>query len=129
MGKMFKFADHKYWFWILKIIVFLADIVYSVKLLSNHEATLSFKNLEYISNFEVWGLTLVAHKKYSVNKEKISKICRIFEYWIIPGALVVHLILIVPFSSFCQPCFFRIQWALMLTKCCFTYMCHFICSF
>ena len=35
-----------------EITVFLADIGYLVKLLSNHYATLSPKNLENISNFE-----------------------------------------------------------------------------
>ena len=37
----FKITDHKYQFWILKIITFLADIDYLVKLLSNHLTTLS----------------------------------------------------------------------------------------
>ena len=35
--------------------------VYSVTLLSNYQATLSPENLENISNFESWGLTLVAY--------------------------------------------------------------------
>ena len=35
-----------------EITVFLADIVYLVKLLNNHYATLSPKKLENISNFE-----------------------------------------------------------------------------
>ena len=35
-----------------EITAFLTDIGYLVKLLSNHEATLSPKNLENISNFE-----------------------------------------------------------------------------
>ena len=39
-----------------EIIVFLADIDYLVKLLSNHSVTLSQKN------FEGYGLTLVAYK-------------------------------------------------------------------
>ena len=41
--------------------VFLKDIGYLVKLLRNHEATLS-PNIENISNFKGWGLTLVAYK-------------------------------------------------------------------
>ena len=50
-----------------EITVFLADIGYLVKLLSNHYATLSPKNLENISNSEGWSLTLVAYlKKNSV---------------------------------------------------------------
>ena len=32
----YEITDHKYRFWILKIPVFLADIGYLVKLLSNH---------------------------------------------------------------------------------------------
>ena len=32
----FKITDHKYQFWILKIFLFLADIIYLVKPLSNH---------------------------------------------------------------------------------------------
>ena len=32
----FKITDHKYGFWILKVIVFLVDIGYLIKLLSNH---------------------------------------------------------------------------------------------
>ena len=35
LGK-FKITDHKYEFWFIKIIVFVADIGYLVKLLSNH---------------------------------------------------------------------------------------------
>ena len=35
-----------------EITVFLADIGYLVKLLSNHEATLSLKNPENINNFD-----------------------------------------------------------------------------
>ena len=54
---------HKYQSWILKIIAFLAHIGYLVKLLSNHWTTLSPENLENISNFEGWGLTLVAYRK------------------------------------------------------------------
>ena len=46
-----------------EIISFLADIGYLVKLLDNHWATLSTKNVENISKFEGWGLTLVAYKK------------------------------------------------------------------
>ena len=46
----------------LEITAFLADIGYLVKLQSNRYATLSPKNLENISNFESWGLTLVAYK-------------------------------------------------------------------
>ena len=39
-------------FRILEIIVFLADIGYLVKPLSNHEATFNPEHLENISNFE-----------------------------------------------------------------------------
>ena len=42
--------------------VFLADIGYFVKLLSNHSATLGPKNLENMSNLESRGLTIVAYK-------------------------------------------------------------------
>ena len=42
--------------------VFLTDIGYLVNLLSNHLATLSPKNLQNVSNFEGWDLTLVAYK-------------------------------------------------------------------
>ena len=59
----FKITDHKYWFWVLKIIVFLTDIGYLIKLLSNREANLSPEDLGNISNFEGWGLSLVAYKK------------------------------------------------------------------
>ena len=45
-----------------EITVFLTDLGYLVKLISNHQATLSPKDLENISNFEGWGLTLVAYK-------------------------------------------------------------------
>ena len=44
------FGDHKYWFWILQIITFLADIGYLLEPLSNH--TWSPENLENISNFQ-----------------------------------------------------------------------------
>ena len=54
--KKTKITDQKYCFWILKIIVFFADIGYLVKLLSNRLGTLRQKNLENIS-------TLVACKK------------------------------------------------------------------
>ena len=37
--------------------------VYLVKILSNHEVILSPENLENGSNFEGWGLTIVAYKK------------------------------------------------------------------
>ena len=60
----YKITDHKYWFWVLKITVFLAATDYLVRLLNNHLATLSTKNFENISNFEGWGLSLVAYKKY-----------------------------------------------------------------
>ena len=39
-----KITDHKYLFWILKIIAFLEDIDYMVKRLRNHHATLSPEN-------------------------------------------------------------------------------------
>ena len=58
---------HKYQSWIPETIVFLADIGYLIKLLSNHKANLSPKNVENISNFEAWGLTLVAYKKSVVS--------------------------------------------------------------
>ena len=45
-----------------EITMFLADIGYLVKLLSNDEATLTPKNLENINNFEGWGLALLAYK-------------------------------------------------------------------
>ena len=114
----FKITDHKYRFWILKVITFLVDILYSVKLLSNHEATLRPKNVENISNFfcvsnesQSSALRLRTDSRYSQKNQSIIKgkrknvrICRIFEYRIIPGALVVHLILIFPFPSASQPC-------------------------
>ena len=59
----FKNIDYKCWFWILKTTVFLADIGYLVKLISNFEP----KNLENSSNFEGWGLTLVAYEKNKCN--------------------------------------------------------------
>ena len=46
-----------------EISVFLADIGYLVKVLSNHKATLTSKSLENISNFEDLDLTLVAYKQ------------------------------------------------------------------
>ena len=52
----------------LKMIVFLADIRYLVKLLSNHYATLSPLNFENISNFEGRSLTLTAYEKKEVYK-------------------------------------------------------------
>ena len=61
-----KIADQKSRFWIMKTILFLAGKGYLVKLLSNHQATLSPENIENISNFEGWGLTLVDYKKESV---------------------------------------------------------------
>ena len=66
----FEIIDHKFGFWILKIIIFLADIGYLVQLLSNHWANLSPKNLEDISNIDGWVLTLVTYKKESVIKGK-----------------------------------------------------------
>ena len=45
-----------------EITLFLADIGYLFKLLSNHKATLIQKNFENISNFESWGLNIVAYK-------------------------------------------------------------------
>ena len=62
----FKITDHKYWFSDLKIVVFLADIGYLVKLLSRHQVPLSPENLDNIRDFEGWGLILVAYKKISV---------------------------------------------------------------
>ena len=64
----FEITYSKYRFWILKIIVFLADIGYLVKLLSNHYATLSPLNFENISNFEGRSLTLTAYEKRVVYK-------------------------------------------------------------
>ena len=69
-----KISDHKYQFWILKIILFFAEIGHLVKLLSNHKATFSPENLENISNFEGWGLTLAAYKKSILNEIQHSKI-------------------------------------------------------
>ena len=60
---MFKIGFHKYRFWILQIIPYLANIGYLVKPLSNHLGTVSLKNLENISNFQGWGLIFVAYKK------------------------------------------------------------------
>ena len=72
----FKITDHKFLFWILKIIVFLADIGYLVKLLSIHEATLSPENLENITNFD--GLkpdpNCLWKRKISWSKTKIFKL-------------------------------------------------------
>ena len=48
----------------MKVTVFLADIGYFAILLSNHQATLSPKNLENKNNFEVSGLTLVFYEKW-----------------------------------------------------------------
>ena len=61
--KNFQIPDHKYEFRILKIIVFLTDVGYLVKLQSNHYTTLNPENLENKSNFDGWGLTLNAYKK------------------------------------------------------------------
>ena len=48
---------------ISKITIFLADVSFLVKLISNHYATLSPKKLENISNFEGWNLILVVYIK------------------------------------------------------------------
>ena len=45
----FRITHHEDWFWILKIVILLADIDHLVKLLSNHYATLSPKSHENIS--------------------------------------------------------------------------------
>ena len=66
-----KISYHKYQFWILKITLFVADIGYLVKLPNNHEAALISENLENISNFGGWGLTLVAYKIKSIMKQWI----------------------------------------------------------
>ena len=42
-------------------ILYSCQTVYSVKLLSNHLATLSPQNFENMGNVEVWGLSLVAY--------------------------------------------------------------------
>ena len=68
----FKISDRKYQFWILKIAVFLAGIGYLVKLLSNHYATLSPKNLENISNFKGWSLIVVACKEVQSKNNKLE---------------------------------------------------------
>ena len=51
----FEINDHKYRFSVLIIIVFLADIGYLVKLLSNHSATLSPENPEKITTLRDAG--------------------------------------------------------------------------
>ena len=66
----FKVSDRKFQFWILKIIVFLADIAYLVKPLSNHKAVLNLENVENIGNFEGWRLTVVAYKNESIVEAK-----------------------------------------------------------
>ena len=48
----------------MKTAVFLADIGYLVKQLSNHYTTLCPKNLEKLSNFEDWGLNLDTYNVY-----------------------------------------------------------------
>ena len=68
----FKISDHEYSFSVLKIIVFLADIGYLVKLLSNHPATLSLENLENVINFKGCGLTLVVYKKVYFDSSNYS---------------------------------------------------------
>ena len=62
-------TDHKYRFWILKVIAFFAEKDYLFKLLRKHKATLSSKNLKNISKFEGWGIALVAYKKLSVVRQ------------------------------------------------------------
>ena len=64
--KIFKTTGYKYRSCILKIILSLADIGYLVKLLSNHYVTLSFENLENISNFEACPWLLIKKCKYDV---------------------------------------------------------------
>ena len=60
-----KITNHKYRSWILKIIVFLTEIGYLVKLLSNHQATLTPEKLKNISNFrEFWRPSLVRSMVY-----------------------------------------------------------------
>ena len=59
-------------------IVFLADIGYLVKLLSNHPANLSPENLENISNFEGCGLILVVYKKVYFDSNHYS--CAWFKF-------------------------------------------------
>ena len=78
IGKNVKY--HKYWFWILNTALFLADIVFLVKLLNNHQGTLSPKILENISNFESWGLTLVAFFFFFL-KKKCIPVESLKEYW------------------------------------------------
>ena len=57
-----KITNHKYRSWIL---VFLTEIGYLVKLLSNHQATLRPEKLENISNFrQFWGPSLVRSMVY-----------------------------------------------------------------
>ena len=63
------------------LIVFLPDIGYLVKILSNHWATLSPEKLENISNFEGWDLNLVAYMRKSIDcnlKWEIMKINLLF---------------------------------------------------
>ena len=61
--------DHKHRFWILKIIIFLADIGYLVKRLN--WVKLNPESLENASNFEGWGLNLVAYKKSVFFQKKL----------------------------------------------------------
>ena len=57
-----KITNHKYRSWIL---VFLTEIGYLVKLLSNRQATLRPEKLENISNFrQFWGPSLVRSMVY-----------------------------------------------------------------
>ena len=67
-------TDHKYQFSVLKITVFLADIGYLVKLLSNHWKILIPEILENIGNFESWGHLTQAALKYKCNQhEKLQQ--------------------------------------------------------
>ena len=81
--KIFKINNYKYRFWILKFIVFLTEKGYSVKLLSSHWATLSHEHFENISNFEDWGLTLVAYKCISVSLKNLHVLLNVFRKMLI----------------------------------------------
>ena len=50
--------------------VFLTDIGYSAKIISNNQATLSPENIENISKCQDSGLTLVPYKKQCASEAK-----------------------------------------------------------
>ena len=61
--KNYKIAVQKYRFLIMRTAVFLADIGYLVKQLSNHYTTLCPKNLEKLSNFDDCTCLKIASSK------------------------------------------------------------------